>query len=180
MLSVTMPDSTVLRLVNNTDDVTFQGNTYDAFAFKLDENKSGGGKIQGVTLRVANPERALQPYLEEFDGLVGCPLTLTVVHADNLTEDYADLTLQWDIVAAQPKPDWIDFTLGAENPLRRRFPLFSATPRACNWVFKGVECAYSGAATSCARNLDACRDLNNSARFGGRPGLVSAPRFVTR
>lgn len=180
-LDVVLPNDDVLRLVNNTESLVFGGHTYEPFAFKLNETKSsGGGKIQGVTLRAANPERALQPYLEEYDGLVGCAVTITVVHTDNLAEDYADLTLQWNIVAAQPKADWIDFTLGAENPLRRRFPLHTATPRACNWLFKGAECAYSGSATSCARTLDNCRVLNNSARFGGRPGLVAAPRFVTR
>lgn len=181
LLSVTLPDTTVIRLVNNTEDIVFGGHTYEKFAFVFGEQKSSGtGKVQGVALKVANPERALRPYLEQYDGLIGCPVTLVVVHTDNLTEDYTDLTLNWEVVAAIPKDDWIEFTLGAENPLRRRFPLQSATPRSCNWVFKGAECAYAGAVTSCARTLDVCRTLENSARFGGRPGLTGAPRFVTR
>lgn len=179
LLTVTLPDTTVLRLVRNTEDITFGGNVYTAFAFELGEVRSGGdGRIQGVTLRVGNPERALQPYLEAHDGLVGCAVTLTVVHADNLASDYAELTLNYDVLAAEPKSDWITFTLGAENPLRRRFPLYVAVPYSCNWAFKGAECAYAGAATSCSRTLDACRALSNSARFGGRPGIVGATRFV--
>lgn len=181
LLDVTLPDASHIRLVRNTDDVVFGGETYTAFAFDLGEVKNGGdGRIQGVSLRVANPGRALQPALEAHDGLIGCAVTLAVVHAANLAEDHSDLTLAWEILAAQPDAHWINFTLGAMNPLRRRFPLLMAAPRSCHWMFGGAECAYAGAAVSCARTLDACRTLENSARFGGRPGVTGAPRFTTR
>ncbi|OHD27429.1 MAG: hypothetical protein A2Y38_05665 [Spirochaetes bacterium GWB1_59_5] len=179
LLAVTLPDASVIRLARNTENVTFGGNVYTAFAFELGDNRSGGdGRIQGVTLKVANQGRALQPYLEANNGMVGCAVTLMVVHADNLASDYTELTLAWDVLSADSVGDWIVFALGAENPLRRRFPLQAAIPFSCNWQFKGVECAYAGAATTCARTLDACRALNNSARFGGRPGIVGAARFV--
>lgn len=179
LLEVTLPNTNVIRLVRNTENVTFQSNTYEAFAFELEEQKVGGeGKVQGVGLRVANPERILQPYLEQYDGLIGCAVKLMIVHAGNLTEDYTELTLEWEVLASAPRADWIHFSLGASNPLRRRYPLFTATPRSCNWIFKGAECAYAGAATTCDRTLTNCRTLNNSARFGGRPGLQGAPKFV--
>lgn len=179
LLDVTLPDASVIRLVRNTEDVTFGGNLYTAFAFDIDNVRSGGdGRIQGVSLKVANPGRALQPYMEAHDGLVGCGITLRVVHADNLAADYSELTLQWEILSAESAEDWIVFSLGAENPLRRRFPLHVAIPFSCNWTFKGVECGYSGAAASCPRTLAYCRSLGNSVRFGGRPGITGAPRFV--
>lgn len=179
LLSLTLPDASVIRLVRNTDDVTFGGNVYTAFAFELGDVSSGGdGRIQGVTLKVANPGRALQPYLEAYGGMVGCAVTLVVVHADNLATDYTELTLAWDVISAESAEDWIVFTLGAENPLRRRFPLQAAIPFSCNWQFKGIECGYAGPTISCARTLDACRLLGNSVRFGGRPGIVGAARFV--
>lgn len=179
LLAVTLPDASVLRLAKNTEDVTFGGNVYTAFAFDLGDVRSGGdGRIQGVTLKVANPERMLQSYMEANDGLIGCAVTLAVVHADNLASDYTELTLNYDVLAADSAADWITFTLGAENPLRRRFPLHVAIPFSCNWRFKGAECAYAGSATTCARTLDACRNLANTARFGGRPGITGAARFV--
>lgn len=181
LLDFTLPDNSHIRLVRNTDNVAFGGETYTAHAFEIGEIKTGGdARIQGVSLRVANPSRAFQPELEAHDGLIGCPVSLMVVHADNLAEDYSELTLTWEILAAQPDAEWIDFTLGAMNPLRRRFPLYMVAPRSCHWPFKGAECAYAGSATLCARTLDACRLLNNSARFGGRPGITGAPKFVTR
>lgn len=181
LLDVTLPDTTHIRIARNTDDVTYLGNVYTAFAFELGELRGGGdGRIQGLSLKVANPSRVLQPYLEANEGLIGCPVTLVVVHADNLMEDHSELTLSWEIISAQPAEDWINFTLGSVNPLRRRFPLHLATPRSCGWLFKGAECAYAGAVTTCARTLDVCRTLENSARFGGRPGILGAPRFSSR
>lgn len=179
LLDVTLPDASVIRLVRNNEDITFGGNVYTAFAFELGDTRgSGDGRVQGVSLKVANPERALQPYMEAYDGMIGCAVKVAVVHADNLASDYSELQLDYEVMAADSAGDWINFTLGAQNPLRRRFPLQVAIPFSCNWAFKGAECAYSGSATSCARTLDACRSLNNSARFGGRPGLVGAARFV--
>lgn len=179
LIMLTLPDASVVRLVRNTEDVTFGGNLFTAFAFEMGDTRSGGdGRIQGVTLKVANPGRALQPYMEAHDGLVGCAVTLIVVHADNLASDYTELTLAWNVISSTSAEDWIEFTLGAENPLRRRFPLQAAIPLSCNWEFKGVECAYSGTVTSCARTLHSCNALANSARFGGRPGIVGAARFI--
>lgn len=180
LVAITLPDTSVIRIVKNTEDVPFGGNVYTAFAFELgDQRASGDGKVQSLSLRVANPARAFTPYLEEYEGLVGCSLVLSLVHADNLGSDYTDLILNWEIMATTvPDEEWIEFTLGAESPIRRRFPLYVITPLSCNWLFKGVECAYAGVATTCDRTLDNCRTLNNSGRFGGRPGVLGAPRFV--
>ena len=181
LLDLTLPDNSHIRLVRNTEDITFGGNVYTAFAFDLGEIRSAGeGKISGVALRVANPERAFALYMEQYAGLVGCNVTLQVVHAGNLSEDHSELALYWQVIAATVDDEWVTFTLGEENPLRRRFPLQSAMPANCNWIFKGAECAYAGAATSCDRSLDNCRSLGNSVRFGGRPGIVGAPKFVGR
>ena len=36
LLTITLPDTSVIRLVNNTEDVVFLGHTYIAFPFELD------------------------------------------------------------------------------------------------------------------------------------------------
>lgn len=170
-----------VRFARNTEDVEFGGETYLAFAFELGELRSNSdGKVQGVGLRVANPERIFAPLMDANDGLIGAAVELVVVHADNLSEDYADLTLNWTITSSTVEDEWLSFELGAESPMRRRFPLYAGHPTSCNWIFKGAECAYAGAVTTCDRSLDTCRTLANSARFGGRPGAAGAPRFVAK
>ena len=118
LLDVTLPNGAPLRLVRNTEDVVYLGNTYSAFAFELgDVRSSGDGRIQGVSLRVANPQRALQPYLEAGAGLVGCAVRLTVVHAGNLGVDHAELMLYWTVLACEVDEEWVSFTLGERfNP----------------------------------------------------------------
>jgi phage-related protein len=182
LCEITLPDTTVLRFVRNTDDITFAGHTWTAYPFTLgDQGESGDGKVQSVTLKVSNTQRALTPYMEQYGGLVGSGIRLMVVHDANLTEDYTALTLAYTIIAAHlPDDTWIEFTLGSESPMRRRFPIYAAVPLHCNWVaqFKGAECAYTGAATTCNGTLTDCRTKSNSGRFGGRPGITGAPRFV--
>lgn len=183
LLELTLPDASILRLVRNTDDIPYNGYTWTAFPFTVDVvGESGDGKVQQVVLRASNVGQALTPYLEANDGLVGCQVRLITVHEGSLAEDYASLTLAYDIVATRlpPGATWVEFTLGAENPMRRRFPPYAAVPLHCQWVanFKGAECKYAGADATCSGSLTACRLKNNSANFGGRPGITGAPRFV--
>lgn len=183
LLELTLPDDSLLRFVRNTEDITYDGHTWTAYPFTIgDRSESSDGKVQTLVLRASNVARVLTPYLEASGGLVGCQVRLIVVHEGNLAETYSALTLVYDIVATQLPPDeqWVEFSLGAESPMRRRFPLYAAVPLHCAWVarFKGAECKYAGADATCDGSLSACRAKSNSANFGGRPGITGAPRFV--
>ncbi len=172
LLAITLPDATVIRLARNNENVSFGGNTYTAFPFEIDATKSNGqGEIPTVQLRVSNVSQLLQAYVEDYDGGVGLEVTLTVVNSALLAEDYSELEMTYDVLAAVADSQWITFTLGAPNPLRRRFPLYRAIAHHCNWTYQGAECGYTGALTTCKRTLADCRLHSNSARFGGRPGL---------
>lgn len=174
LLSVTLPDTSVVRLVSNNESIIFGGNTYQPFPFDLDVERTGSDKsVSELSLKVSNVTRALQPYLEQYSGLVGSGVRITVVHADNLTEDYASLTLDYEILATSCDEEWVSFTLGQPNLIRKRFPLYTAQPKMCVWKFKSASCGYTGGVTTCDNTLESCREKNNSPRFGGRPGLQS-------
>jgi len=165
-------------ICKNTDDVTFKGYVYTAFSFDVGESRSGmDGKVPSVSLTVANQNSILTPLVEQYGGMVGFPVTVHVVHTDNLSSDYSDLSLNYVVQAASLSDTSITFTMGAENPMRRRFPLYSALPKSCGWIFKGAECNYGGHVTACDRTLTACKELGNTGRFGGRPGLMGAAKF---
>jgi phage-related protein len=187
LLEITLPTpqdgTSVIRLAQNNDIVPYAGNDWTPYAFKLSERgQSGDGKIQSVSLQVANPARALTPFIEAQGGLVGAQVRIIVVHAGNLGVDYTALTLAYIVLACTPGDEWATFQLGAESPMRKRFPLLAANPMHCSWnalgQFKGVECAYTGGDTACEGTLAACRTKSNSKRFGGRPGAQGSPRFV--
>ncbi len=172
LLDIAFPDDSRVYLVNNTENITFQGRTYQAFPFKLENIKqSSKGEIQSVVIRISNVLRSLQAYLEQYDGAVGTGILLRVVHASHLEEDYSELEMHFDVVETTSDSKWVTFTLGAPNPLRNNFPHYKYIGEHCNWLFKSVECGYNGPSETCHRTLTYCRQLGNSKRFGGFPGL---------
>ena len=174
MLEVTLPDATKLYLVHNTEDITFNSHVYTAFPFQIEIPKiNAKGELPSWILRVSNVTRALQSYYEAQKGLIKSQVIVRFVNAAYLAENYAELETITEVMASKADAEWLTFTLGMPSPLRRRFPIFRYIAGHCSWDFKGIECAYSGATSSCLKTLDYCKTLNNSRRFGGKPGMAS-------
>ena len=167
-------DTSVFRFVRNTENITYDSQEYTAFPFEIEPTKyTSKGEIPTVTLRVSNITRIIQADLETYNGGVGSSVTVTVVHADNLSENYAELEMTFEVVACSTNAQWVVFTLGAPNPLRQRFPLDRYIPTHCCWRFKGVECGYAGEETECNHTYTTCVALGRQQSFGGFLGLRS-------
>jgi phage-related protein len=174
LLEITLTDLTVLRFVRNTEDITFDSDLYSAMPFELDPIEDQlRGQIPTVNLKISNVTRLLQTYLEDLDGGIGSTVKIIVVNSDNLSASYSELELTFEVVGAYSDSSYAVFTLGMPNPLNKRFPLYRYIANHCNWTsrFKGVECGYAGASTTCTGTLTRCRELSNSARFGGFIGM---------
>jgi len=172
LLDIAIESEPVMYLVNNTEDITFDSRTYVAFGFTLDQPKeSSKGEIPTLQLAVANATRTLQTYVEQYQGGVGASVTIRIVNAGLLTENYAELTTTLTVQGCKCSSQWVTFTLGAINPLNKKFPPDQYIASSCRFRFKGPHCAYAGSETDCNRTLDRCQELGNSARFGGHPGL---------
>lgn len=163
----------ILRLVANNEDIVWQGHTYTKFAFMVDmPSSTSDGSITTLPLRVCNIERVLRPYLDAYDGGVGLPVTITLVNPAMIDEDYSELRATLYNLSTENDSQWVYFTLGPLNPLNKAFPPDQYISNHCRFGFKNdPRCGYSGLETECDRSLDRCRELNNSARFGGHPGL---------
>lgn len=172
LLDIAIAGEETMYLVNNNEDVVFDGRTYVAFAFTVDQPKeSSKGEIPSIQLAVANATRTLQAYVEAYQGGVGATVTMRIVNAGLLAENYAELTANFQVMACKCTAQWVTFTLGTINPLNRPFPPHQYIANHCRFRFKGPYCAYVGAETACNRTLDRCQELGNTARFGGFPGL---------
>lgn len=144
LLKITVPDGTVLRFVNNTEDIVYQGNTYTAINFNIEPTKSSGtGQIPTVSLSISNVTRIIQAYLESLDGAVDSEVLITVVNSAYLAENYAELEMLFSVLATTANAQFVIFTLGAPNPLRKRFPPYQFIGNHCNWKFLSAECAYA-------------------------------------
>lgn len=172
LLDINIEGELPIRLVNNNEDITFQGNEYIAFGFQITmPAQSSKGEIPTVQLSVANSTRTLQTYVEQYSGGVGASVVLTVVNAAHLSDDYAELTTTLTVVGCQCNAQWVVFTLGAANPLNKKFPPNQYIAAHCRFKFRGTYCGYVGAESECNKTIDRCRELQNSPRFGGHLGL---------
>jgi phage-related protein len=176
LLEITLTDvgPTIIRLVKNTEDIVYDGNTWTAFPFKLSIVESNSkGQIPQVTLKVCNITRLLTPYLESLDGGIGSTIKVIVVNNGLLDEDYSELELEFSVMDCNADAYWVMWILGMANPLNRRFPLYRFLANHCNWVFRGAECGYAGSETICDRTFDDCVARANTANFGGFLGMQS-------
>jgi len=190
LLKVTLTDGTIFRLVPNNEDITFQTHLYTAFPVKVDFPKeTSTGEIPSITFQLSNVTRIIQGHIEAVNGGIGSLVEMIIVSAEHLTEDYTELTMDFEVLSTTCAEDWVSIKCGASNPMRRRL-LDKYFAMHCNWQFNspavraantgiGAECAYSGTDTTCNRTLSTCRAKSNAARFGGCPGLeVGGFRFA--
>ena len=165
---------TILRLVRNTEDISWGGETWTAYPFDLDEaRQSSDGSVQSVTIRVSNVLRAVQDYVESLDGMGAAEVVLRVVYSNELDEA-AVIEETFSVGKISCTAEWVAIELQPENFWARRCPRYTYSRQNCRWNFKGTECGYSGATTACNKTLAACAALANTANFGGFPAIPGA------
>lgn len=168
--------ATTLRLVRNTDNITWNGQTWVAFPFDLgDVTEDSKGALPALTLTVSNVTRTIQYYLEQGAGAVGATVTLYVVHSKHLDLTTPELMETFEVISAKADAMNATFELGASYPLMARRPEKRIMKNFCPFIYGGPECAVSATELighpTCGKTLADCRARNNSKRFGGEPSL---------
>lgn len=172
-------DGDTVRLCSNTEDVTWDSETWTAFPFKLDAvQENNEGEIPNVVIYVGNQSRAIQGYVEDANGGVDTTVTLRVVHSEHLEEVDPEIEEEFTVLSCKCTEEWAAFTLGGGYPTRRRFPARRYMTNFCPFEFKGVECGYSGGDSTCDHTLTDCRTKGNSDRFGGFPSIPMGGFYV--
>lgn len=161
-----------LRLVNNTEQVTYRGEIFApaGFEFGFDREQGQPGSL---SVSVGDPTGIIEEYLHKYAGGVGFETDLIIACPD-LTDSEPELEERFVVLRTEKSGVTVAFTLGAENTLRLRFPRRMQYRDNCAWRYKGVECGYAGDLPSCDFSLygeNGCEAHQNAARFGGFPGL---------
>lgn len=173
LLEIAIPTVETIYICRNTEDITWDGRNWIAFPFELDDLKEDSkGGVPELTLRVSNVTRALQNYLEQIGGGVGSKVTFRVVHSEHLDILTPEIIEEFSIQHVTADKDWVVFTLGAGDPLMKRFPPRRFLRNFCPFKYKGIECGATSLLTTCNRTLTDCRTRNNSIRFGGFPTIA--------
>jgi len=126
---------------NGTEKVPVK---YDSFNFScslIQENSEG--ELPKTTLAVSNVTQFLQEFLEETEGLVDSTILFTIIHADNLGEDYAELQTMFEVLASRVTAMDVIFEVGGMSLLRQRFPLHRYFADLCRHRFENARCQYS-------------------------------------
>ncbi len=172
-----------LRLVRNTDNITWRGYTWTAFPFVPDDiNEDSKGELQTLAIKVSNVTRTVQYYLEQGDGGIGASVKLYVIHSKHLELAQAEFEETFEITSTSADAHWVTFSLGPGYPLMARRPERRILKNFCQFVYGGTECAVSAAVKleypSCNKSLADCRKRGNSVRYGGEPSIPAGGTFI--
>ena len=172
-----------LYLVNNNEDVTVNGQLYQAFPFELTEIvETSSGSLPSFTLKVSNIDRIVQKKIEE-----------DVYYNDDESLKSANFGSGWDVkvsvvsstqINGVSVPEiefnakslsvtcdamWANFSCGVNNPMMKQFPRQKYASNFCQRTFKdGEGCTYSGSDTTCSKTLTACKEKFPTGRTGNR------------
>lgn len=171
-VKMTLLDATILRFCLNTEDIFYDGHWYTGTFFKLTPIESSTeGVLPTTILSVDNAGRVMQGYARDQDGCEGATVLITYVNSRLLAEDYTELEMDYEVVEADADERFVNFKLGAPNPINRKFPLWEYTDIICSNVFKKTRCGYVGVGAICLKTLAACLAYDNTARFRAFLGL---------
>ena len=156
-----------IRLVRNTEDVTWAGKTWTAFPVDIEDYSEDGKSLPALNMKIAAGQGLITTYLQKYGGLTDARVRIYIVHAKCLDVDKPEMELEFQITETTYDEQWITFTLGASPELANRFPAWKYLTDFCPFVCGDIRCGYAGDKT-CKNNLASCLIPE---RFGGEPGI---------
>ncbi len=159
-------------VANNNEDITYQSNIYVAFPFSLKMTQEAGATPK-ITMSATDFQKVLATKMALLSGATGSKVIMRIVASDNLTAD-PELEEVFEVIDSGYNDYTINVQLGAEDPLRKRFPRGIQMRDRCRWRYLSPECGYVGAEPSCDLTLqgpNGCSFHDNDINFGGYPGL---------
>ena len=177
-----IPEIPPVRIVLNNENINWKGSEWFALGLDGVDAQIGRGEVPSLDLKLPNAGRIISKYLRDYheylktNGFEGneIPVTFYIVPyklilADENCDAAQSFTVEY--MSAKIQGGDATLTLGGLNIFNMYFPNLTISP-SCNWEFKKEICAYAGTETSCNKTLRRCRELGNSARFGGHMGVL--------
>ena len=173
-IAVTGEDT--IRLVNNNENITFQGQTYYMFPFQLSPVKESSSELSNTTLAVSNVTGAIQQIVEQYDGIVGAKVKVFAINTN--VPDYIAAEENFVVTGTTADSNNVTFKLGTDFLFTKRFPNTRILKDYCPFKYKGKRCGYTGNLETCEKTLADCRLHNNNVRFGGEPTIPQGGLYV--
>jgi hypothetical protein len=133
LLTLSHPQMTTLRVVNNTQDVVSRGNTYLAFPFSLELPADLAEEMPNVQLMISNADRRL---VDELRTVVD-PITVTLeIVAAGVPDTVEVGPFSFDLSRVVYGKDTITGTLSTEPILQEPFPADTFNPKDFPGLFQ--------------------------------------------
>jgi lambda family phage minor tail protein L len=164
-------------------NLTFNGQAFVAIPITAEGFAFNGTEQNPTpTLILSNVGTIVPALIRDYEDLVGAKVTRIRTFRKHLADGSdpdgaAQFSADVFFVNRRTSDNKIavQFELGASTDVEGiTLPLRRAVANLCPWVFKGTECGYSGAGTTCAKTLAACKTYHGATAalpFGGFPGL---------
>lgn len=179
LLTISIEGSGDIRVLENDtfEKLEYNGETYLCGPLKVsDVIKNDGGDFQYINIEISNASQAISGVIgNEGDVLTGAMCLLEEVFLDedkNILEQnsfpvFVGQANNLHITVDKLSLD-IEAILGGYVNLSPNMTYGVM----CQWrKFKDCRCAYSGAETSCDKSFARCKELGNTANFGGFPSI---------
>lgn len=180
--SVTGEIIQVIRVSNDVHQITIAGEVYEPMPFTIDI-KEKHGELPAVTINIQDQAELVGPFMHRYGGAVGSDVDLMIIRATPETDTTPVVTyvepelIEYFEVTKGAYKDYVaTWTCGAENPLRRMFPMRKQEDDQCSFKYKDPNtCGYTGSKPTCDLTLDGpngCRAHNNTLNNGSFPGII--------
>lgn len=155
------------------------------------------GDLTDTTFNVANVTLEISALLDQYDGLTGEEVIISLVNRAGVTDPNAEDTTQGKVLRCHVTDTVASFTVSATNLTKILFPKRRMMANRCASLFGGIECGYTIPAaagdtvgtgfSTCSRELEACEERGadevarglvrmHPRRFNCAPGMrIGAP-----
>lgn len=162
-----------------------------------DITESGEGDLPRIQIQLANDGLLLRDVMELYDGLVGQPITIRLVHSLELANPTASIRFDGQIVGAKATLDRVAWDVSALSLSHAVFPGQRYLRGHCRWRYGDSRCGYDLTSTTLAAAMPTCSKILEGAtgcrahgaaelaasvlvrhpqRFGGWPSLPRVSR----
>lgn len=176
LLELNLPDGTNIHIVQNNEMIIWNGIEWIAFPFNVSDKTEDMKSLPVFNIQVSNVSGIMQSYLEEYDGLTDCPVTIRLIHAAHLDSPTPEIEETFTVQETDYDEEWVKFALGADFWFFYRALSGRYLKDWCSGVkYGGIKCGVSAeimaAFPACPHTLLGCEERGNSKRFGGEPAL---------
>ena len=188
LLKITTSDSSVYHYVKNTEDITYNGDTYTALPFSIESvSETTDGSLPTFAISISNVDYMIQSIIEQDAPNFGSgwDVEVMIVNSSYLDTVTPDLHQKYKTISVTCDANNCSFNIGMANPVRMLFPSVSYSPNFCQRTFKDVStgCDYAGGDVECGKRLNDCKEkfperLNLTDKYTETPQYVGSLSFV--